>query len=283
MKTLEFKPRGERMFEDPVFGWIAYLHLANLKQCLPQAARRESFIESDDEHCWKGAKGGFFISNGDPLEYLIRDGLILERDVKSRQKVVTVDDFLTCVAQNQGDGAFVMSKIKSEMAKTSRIYIPKDEAEKIDKYVFVPDNFNHINRDVPLRETNIGVKTETAIMLPRLDERIRTAIIKKSPYANTGLGMAAGFNYFGLREQMFFLQDDASPGMIDPAYFGVAPESANGKALKSMVPIYRRFTNTGGKRVDFEKALRIDASGKMEFADYETADAPKIAASAYRA
>lgn len=255
-------------FQTPHFDWSVYRHLENLGRCLPQIAGQKRVIEGDDHSKLNGHKDMFGVFNGPSIDSMIDQRFVLKRDLMPKEKVHVPDyeAFDNFMNTYHGDGA-VLCDLRTMMAqKAAKIHIPLEKAEEIDKFEFVPHNFEYL--DGLRKNRNIGTKTETAIMLSQIYP-VHTLIIKQSPFGPTGMGQADAFGKDGLTERIYFdfkpdVDDDFA---VSPQFLGITDTKRNIGRLKTLsrvVPVYESFQNKGQDLVK-RYNMRVSSSGILMF------------------
>jgi len=256
-----------RFFRDPTFEWAVYLQLVNLKNCLPAIMNNVPFEEGEDKTAYRGNHGYFFVSDGQTLDKLIQESIVLRKNISSERKVKGINDVKRYIAAEKGDGAYFFDNTTNKMNKVKKIYIPGEIAKTIDEYQLLPEDFVHDGTGIPLEESNIGTKTLTALMLPQIHPEVRTTIVKSSPYGETGMGVVAGIGGKGVDSRLMLIYDSSlAESPISPAYFGLGPADPRAELLGRIVPVYQEFS---GKVLLDEKMLQVDRYGRISLHDYK--------------
>ena len=196
-----------------IFGWLVSYHChRNLGACIPHA--QDGRITDEWENVTKEGtenekyKGLLLVSNGDTLlETLIKGGLVHTHDISPPTHIASRGQFYNHLdKQIENDGAFIFD---GKNRRIFRAYELNNNPESLKSYEgllvsAVPHDFVYSSGDMPVERKDLGTKTRLAIKLPQAYPNIETFQIKRTAYANLGIGKITHFDKDGLAQEFYF-------------------------------------------------------------------------------
>ncbi len=244
-----------------LFEWLVNYHMkVGLAKCLPKIVtgrmldeEGQPLIEGSDK---KTPHDGFLIvANGDTLVNRLKEEKVIHDDNLGQfECILNEDNFRKYIQlQREMDGAFIFDGVNEKIVRVDEINNNVALPDGKTLYDMVPYDFFSYRGETGA----FGTKTRLAIRLPHGYDNTETYQIKRSSYANLGMGKVTHFNRQGLAEEFFMMHDPNNKGPF------VMPE-------ESIIGVYRRYRRNAKDRLVrvVQKQIERDVADARHLQEY---------------
>lgn len=213
----------------PIFDWLVQYHVReNLPRYLDHLSLQGKPVTNGREN--STTQGCLILENGETLvSKLQREKIVLDHRPPQFQPATTYPQLAQFLEQHQdADGAFFYDGKHQRLARVARYTNNNPAIERVRKRqtsLLPADFFFYGHSASALTEEELdrhsGTKTDLAMVLPvaytSLDCRVHAYQIKRTAYADSGLGKVTHFGPQGLEEEFFFREPQGrGPLVLSP-------------------------------------------------------------------
>ncbi len=214
----------------PVFEWLVRYHTQeNLPRYLDYLSRQGEPVANGIEN--GSTTGCLILENGDMLvSKLQRERIVLDYRPPQFQPATSYEQFARFLEQHKStDGAFFYDGKHQRMARVARYANNSPAMERVRERqasLIPADFFLYGSTNATLTEGDLdehsGTKTDLAMVLPVAytspDCRVHAYQIKRTAYADSGLGKVTHFGPEGLEEEFFFKEHEGTGPVALPGF-----------------------------------------------------------------